>query len=164
MFAALTNIEDMRLGIGETLIPLGALRKRLAELPADKNTEICATAKYPCAAMKPPLCWRPMAGKMCGSWRAASWPGPMPGKNKGRGGERERGGGGGGGGEGAQTTRPAVIEGMCMKTYDIIIAGAGPGGLGAALKAASLGLKAALHGTPQPAFPDYPGLLGRAFA
>ena len=31
-----------------------------------------------------------------------------------------------------------------MKTYDIIIAGAGPGGLGAALQAASLGLKAAL--------------------
>ncbi|MBN2109051.1 MAG: FAD-dependent monooxygenase [Deltaproteobacteria bacterium] len=31
-----------------------------------------------------------------------------------------------------------------MKTYDIIIAGAGPGGLGAALKAASLGLTAAL--------------------
>jgi flavin-dependent dehydrogenase len=31
-----------------------------------------------------------------------------------------------------------------MKTHDIIIAGAGPGGLGAALQAASLGLKAAL--------------------
>lgn len=31
-----------------------------------------------------------------------------------------------------------------MKTFDIIIAGAGPGGLGAAVKAASLGLKAAL--------------------
>ena len=33
---------------------------------------------------------------------------------------------------------------MYVKTYDLIIAGAGPGGLGAALKAASLGLKAAL--------------------
>ena len=31
-----------------------------------------------------------------------------------------------------------------MKTYDLIIAGAGPGGLGAALKASSLGLKTAL--------------------
>jgi len=34
------EFETMRLGIGETLIPLGALRKRLSELPADKNAEI----------------------------------------------------------------------------------------------------------------------------
>jgi len=32
--------EQMRLGIGERLIPLGALRKRLNELPQDKETEI----------------------------------------------------------------------------------------------------------------------------
>ena len=31
-----------------------------------------------------------------------------------------------------------------MKTYDVLVAGAGPGGLGACLKAASLGLKTAL--------------------
>ena len=34
------EFEVMRLGVGETLIPLGALRKRLSELPADKNAEI----------------------------------------------------------------------------------------------------------------------------
>jgi NADPH-dependent 2,4-dienoyl-CoA reductase/sulfur reductase-like enzyme/rhodanese-related sulfurtransferase len=32
--------NSLRLGIGETLIPLGALRKRLNELPADKEKEI----------------------------------------------------------------------------------------------------------------------------
>jgi rhodanese-related sulfurtransferase len=32
--------EEVRLGIGETLIPLGALRGRLAELPQDKAREI----------------------------------------------------------------------------------------------------------------------------
>jgi len=37
--------EAMRLGIGETLIPLGALRKRLDEVPADKNTEIVCFCK-----------------------------------------------------------------------------------------------------------------------
>ncbi len=37
--------EQMRLGIGETLIPLGALRKRLGEIPADKNTEIICFCK-----------------------------------------------------------------------------------------------------------------------
>ena len=37
--------EHMRLGIGETLIPLGALRKRLAELPQDKDTEIICFCK-----------------------------------------------------------------------------------------------------------------------
>lgn len=35
----------MRLGIGETLIPLGALRKRLHELPADKDAEIVCFCK-----------------------------------------------------------------------------------------------------------------------
>jgi len=37
--------EAMRLGIGETLIPLGALRKRLGELPADKDAEIICYCK-----------------------------------------------------------------------------------------------------------------------
>jgi rhodanese-related sulfurtransferase len=32
--------EQVRLGIGETLIPLGALRKRLGELPQDKEREV----------------------------------------------------------------------------------------------------------------------------
>mgnify|MGYP002681971331 FL=1 len=39
------EFEEMRLGIGETLIPLGALRKRLGELPADKNREIICYCK-----------------------------------------------------------------------------------------------------------------------
>ena len=34
------EFEEMRLGIGETLIPQGALRARLGELPQDKNKEI----------------------------------------------------------------------------------------------------------------------------
>lgn len=37
--------EEMHLGIGEHLIPLGALRSRLPELPADKNTEIICFCK-----------------------------------------------------------------------------------------------------------------------
>ncbi|NLT51345.1 MAG: FAD-dependent oxidoreductase [Ignavibacteria bacterium] len=37
--------EQTRLGIGEHLIPLGALRKRLNELPEDKNAEIIAYCK-----------------------------------------------------------------------------------------------------------------------
>lgn len=37
--------EQMRLGIGETLIPLGQLRKRLNELPDDKNREIVVWCK-----------------------------------------------------------------------------------------------------------------------
>ena len=37
--------EQMRLGVGETLIPLGALRGRLEELPADKNKEIICYCK-----------------------------------------------------------------------------------------------------------------------
>ena len=39
------EFEQMRLGVGETLIPLGALRKRLNELPQDKNREIIAYCK-----------------------------------------------------------------------------------------------------------------------
>ncbi|MGP8153802.1 MAG: FAD-dependent oxidoreductase [Smithella sp.] len=39
------EFEQMRLGIGETLIPLGALRKRIKELPEDKNREIICYCK-----------------------------------------------------------------------------------------------------------------------
>ncbi len=39
------EFEEMRLGIGETLIPLGALRKRLNEMPEDKNKEIICFCK-----------------------------------------------------------------------------------------------------------------------
>jgi rhodanese-related sulfurtransferase len=37
--------EESRLGIGETLIPLGALRDRLGELPQDKSREIILYCK-----------------------------------------------------------------------------------------------------------------------
>jgi rhodanese-related sulfurtransferase len=37
--------EQMRLGIGETLIPIGKLRERLNELPQDKNKEIITFCK-----------------------------------------------------------------------------------------------------------------------
>jgi NADPH-dependent 2,4-dienoyl-CoA reductase/sulfur reductase-like enzyme/rhodanese-related sulfurtransferase len=37
--------EQMRLGIGEVLIPLGALRQRLNELPSDKNREMICFCK-----------------------------------------------------------------------------------------------------------------------
>jgi NADPH-dependent 2,4-dienoyl-CoA reductase/sulfur reductase-like enzyme/rhodanese-related sulfurtransferase len=37
--------EQTRLGIGETLIPIGILRKRLNELPEDKNKEIITFCK-----------------------------------------------------------------------------------------------------------------------
>jgi len=39
------EFEETRLGIGETLIPLGALRDRLGELPADKDKEIILYCK-----------------------------------------------------------------------------------------------------------------------
>jgi rhodanese-related sulfurtransferase len=39
------EFEAMRLGIGETLIPLGALRRRLNELPKDKDKEIIVYCK-----------------------------------------------------------------------------------------------------------------------
>ena len=39
------EFESMRLGLGETLIPLGALRTRLGDLPADKNREIVCYCK-----------------------------------------------------------------------------------------------------------------------
>ena len=37
--------EAMRLGVGESLIPLGALRKRLNELPEGKDSEIICFCK-----------------------------------------------------------------------------------------------------------------------
>jgi NADPH-dependent 2,4-dienoyl-CoA reductase/sulfur reductase-like enzyme/rhodanese-related sulfurtransferase len=37
--------EHMRLGIGEILMPLGALRKRLAEIPGEKSAEIVTYCK-----------------------------------------------------------------------------------------------------------------------
>lgn len=39
------EFEAMRLGMGEHLIPLGAVRKRLGELPPDKNAEIICYCK-----------------------------------------------------------------------------------------------------------------------
>jgi len=39
------EFAQMQLGIGEVLIPLGALRSRLSELPEDKNTEIVTFCK-----------------------------------------------------------------------------------------------------------------------
>ena len=39
------EFEQMRLGIGEKLIPLGQLRSRINELPEDKNTEIVVWCK-----------------------------------------------------------------------------------------------------------------------
>ena len=39
------EFEEMRLGAGETLIPLGQLRNRLAEMPADKSSKIVAYCK-----------------------------------------------------------------------------------------------------------------------
>ncbi|MDD3033079.1 MAG: rhodanese-like domain-containing protein [Bacteroidales bacterium] len=37
--------EQMRIGIGEVLIPLGQLRDRISELPEDKNAEIVTWCK-----------------------------------------------------------------------------------------------------------------------
>ncbi len=42
---SLAQYEEMHLGIGEHLIPLGALRLRLDEVPADKNAEIICFCK-----------------------------------------------------------------------------------------------------------------------
>ncbi|MFA6752307.1 MAG: rhodanese-like domain-containing protein, partial [Fermentimonas sp.] len=39
------EFEEMRLGIGERLIPLGQLRNRLSELPEDKSIEIITWCK-----------------------------------------------------------------------------------------------------------------------
>ena len=57
------EFEETRLGIGETLIPLGALRGRLNELPADKDREIILYCKislrgYEAAAILQAHGWR----------------------------------------------------------------------------------------------------------
>jgi NADPH-dependent 2,4-dienoyl-CoA reductase/sulfur reductase-like enzyme/rhodanese-related sulfurtransferase len=39
------EFEQMRLGLGETLVPLGQLRKRISELPADKHAPIVTYCK-----------------------------------------------------------------------------------------------------------------------
>lgn len=39
------EFEQMRMGLGEKLIPLGQLRKRMTELPEDKNAEIITWCK-----------------------------------------------------------------------------------------------------------------------
>ena len=57
------EFEEMRLGIGEKLIPLGVLRKRLNELPADKDCEIVLYCKvslrgYEAAAILQAHGWR----------------------------------------------------------------------------------------------------------
>ena len=55
--------EEMRLGIGETLIPQGALRSRLNELPQDKDRELIlycmiSLRGYECAAILQGYGWR----------------------------------------------------------------------------------------------------------
>lgn len=57
------EFEEMRLGIGETLIPLGALRARFDELPQDKDREIILYCKislrgYEAAAILQGHGWR----------------------------------------------------------------------------------------------------------
>lgn len=57
------EFEELRLGIGETLIPLGALRGRLNELPQDKDKEIILYCKislrgYEAAAILQAHGWR----------------------------------------------------------------------------------------------------------
>ena len=57
------EFEETRLGIGETLIPLGALRDRLDELPTDKDKEIILYCKislrgYEAAAILQAHGWR----------------------------------------------------------------------------------------------------------
>ncbi|MBV5273139.1 MAG: FAD-dependent oxidoreductase [Lamprocystis purpurea] len=58
-----TEFEELRLGIGEALIPLGALRARLNELPQDKDKEIILYCKislrgYEGAAILQAYGWR----------------------------------------------------------------------------------------------------------
>ena len=77
------EFEQMRLGVGETLIPLGALRKRLAELPRDKARRSSCSARYPCAATRPKAFWKPTAGTTLKSWKAASWRGRIRGRSRG---------------------------------------------------------------------------------
>jgi rhodanese-related sulfurtransferase len=57
------EFEEMRLGIGETLIPLGAIRKRLKELPEDKNREIILYCKISLRGYEAALALEATAGK-----------------------------------------------------------------------------------------------------
>ena len=72
------EFEQMRLGIGETLIPLGALRGRLDELPTDKDREIILYCKislrgYEGAAILQQHGWRNVKVMEGG---IAAWPFP----------------------------------------------------------------------------------------
>jgi len=72
------EFEEQRLGIGETLIPQGALRARLNELPQDKDHEIivyCAISLrgYECAAILQGHGWRNVKVMEGG---VAAWPYP----------------------------------------------------------------------------------------
>jgi rhodanese-related sulfurtransferase len=72
------EFEEQRLGIGETLIPQGALRARLNELPPDKDREIivyCAISLrgYECAAILQGYGWRNVKVMEGG---VAAWPYP----------------------------------------------------------------------------------------
>ena len=52
------ELEVMRLGIGEKNIPLGAIRKRLDELPEDKSTEIIVYCKISLRGYEAACCMR----------------------------------------------------------------------------------------------------------
>ncbi|WP_295458427.1 FAD-dependent oxidoreductase [uncultured Thiodictyon sp.] len=72
------EFEARRLGIGETLIPQGALRARLTELPPDKDREVivyCAISLrgYECAAILEGYGWRNVKVMEGG---VAAWPYP----------------------------------------------------------------------------------------
>jgi len=72
------EFEEQRLGIGETLIPQGALRGRLHELPQDKDREVivyCAISLrgYECAAILQGHGWRNVKVMEGG---VAAWPYP----------------------------------------------------------------------------------------
>ena len=56
------EFEEMRLGIGETLIPLGALRKRLDDLPPTSTRRSSSTARSRCAATRRPRYSKARAG------------------------------------------------------------------------------------------------------
>ncbi|MBN1116126.1 MAG: FAD-dependent oxidoreductase [Bacteroidales bacterium] len=50
------EFEQTRLGVGETLIPVGMLRKRLNELPQDKNKEIICYCKISLRGYEAAVC------------------------------------------------------------------------------------------------------------
>ncbi|MGE4587224.1 MAG: hypothetical protein AB7D05_07770 [Mangrovibacterium sp.] len=59
-----SGLSVVRLEIGKKLIPLGQLRKRLNEMPEDKNAGIITWSRYLFAVMKPLWCFRQMGTKM----------------------------------------------------------------------------------------------------